>query len=132
VPVDFSYDPTTALLTKHFSGVVTDGDLLLDACVLTDDPRAGKYVLVDLGDVKRSDVSTKGMRQVIKADKAGGATPRPEHVAVVAPTAILYAMVRTYEGLAKAAGAPTRLRVFKTMDDARAWFAELQSGTADE
>jgi hypothetical protein len=121
VPVEFSYNPRMAVLVKRFLGVVTDGDFLLDACVTSEDPRAGRFVLVDLTDVKRADVSARGMRQVIALDKGGTGRPRPERVAVVAPTTVLYALVRTYEGLAKAAGAPTRFRVFKGLDDAQAW-----------
>ena len=129
MPVQFSYDPETAVLVKRFTGVVTDGDLLLDACVASEDPRAGRFILVDLTGVERSEVSAKGMRQVIALDKSGAGRTRPDRVAVVVKTKALYAAVRTYEGLAKAAGAPTRLRIFRELDEAEAWIAEA-SGAA--
>jgi hypothetical protein len=123
MPGDYTYKPKTREQYTRLWGVVTDADILRLAREAAEDPTLGPNTreIVDLREVDRADVTQEGIRAAAEADRAHPEKFSGSRTAIVAEKDAHYGLARMYANLMTAMGAPTQVRVFRTIEEARAW-----------
>ncbi len=121
--VDYTYDDKRNVLYTRFFGVVIDEDLTVQAKKLAADPRIkpGLREIADLSDIEKVQASSSSLGANIDIDRAHSEKLSGMRTAVVAPTDFLFGFARMYELLAELQGSPSKVSVFRTVDEARRW-----------
>ncbi len=117
MPASHRIDPGQHLVVRVFEGVVTDDDLLRDTEALRSAPdyKPEYRQLIDARGVERADVSTQVIRDLARASPGAADARR----AFVAASDLVFGLARMFE--IQRADAPEEVRVFRDMDEARAW-----------
>jgi hypothetical protein len=121
MPVSHRYDPALNTLFFEFSGEVREAELLEVAAKLASDPAIppGHRELVDLTRLEDTDVTAGALRRVAQIYADTDERPEDSRVAIVAPRDLFFGLSRMYEVYRD--GSPLRLRIFRTLPEARAW-----------
>lgn len=130
MPGDYAFNPQTRAQLTRLWGVVTDEDILQIARAVAADPRIGpnSREILDLREVERTDVTRDGIRAAAEVDLGHPGKFVGNRTAIVATRDAHYGMARMYASLTEAMGAPTRVRVFRTVEEAKAWLQALPPG----
>ena len=120
-PIRFELDEKHGVRTAIFSGVITEQGLISAYTALVSDPAFDPAIndLVDLSAVTRLDVTSAGVRRVAQMFDPMNHLQTQNRLAIVAPRDELFGMARMYEILRS--DAPEETRVFRTMEQARAF-----------
>ena len=131
MPGDYAFNPQTREQLTHLWGVVTDEDILQVARAVAEDPRIGpdSREILDLREVERADVTRDGIRAAAEVDLGHPGKFVGSRTAIVATRDAHYGLARMYASLTVAMGAPTRVRVFRTVEEAKAWLQAPPSGS---
>jgi hypothetical protein len=116
------FDPERNLLVVVFDGAIGDEDLLKYArhAVETWRTPSGHDELIDLRGVEDVDgIGGQTLRRVAGMFTRSDRTPERSRVAIVAASDVQYGLARMYQAFRSES--PLDLRVFREMDEARAW-----------
>jgi hypothetical protein len=120
VPIEHRYDAENRTLFIEVSGEITEAELMDGARKLASDPSvpAGHRELVDLSRAQTG-VSPATLRHVAAVFAAADRKPEESQVAIYAPGDLFFGLARMYEAFR--ASSSVRIRIFRTLDEARAW-----------
>lgn len=126
MPVSYDYDEENRYLHTRFWGVVTDDDIVRQARAVAEDVRVkpGTKELVDLSGVEGVEASSQSLRSIVYYDLRGSEKFHGHKTAIYAPEDLPFGMSRIYEALSDVSEAPSRIRVFRTIEEARGWLEE--------
>ena len=126
MPTEHVYDERTRMLTSRFWGTITDADILALAESVASNPRIepGMRELMDLREVERAEVTRQALQSVAAIDRNLADKFRGNRTAIVAVRDAHYGLARMFATLMESAGAPTEVRVFRDVDQARTWLRE--------
>jgi hypothetical protein len=117
MPADYRIDPDARLIRSNATGVVTDDDLRDHQKRLRGDPAFDPRFdqLWDFRAAEVVEVTTAVVHELAGSRSFEAGAKR----ALVAPTDVGFGLARMFQTLHEAA--PEELRVFRTLDDAKAW-----------
>lgn len=122
--IEFDYDRELGARVATFSGTVDDQELLGSYGQLLAsedyDPRLND--LVDMRPVTRLDVSGDAIRELVRAFTPLDPAMTETRLAIVAGSDVVFGMARMYELLRS--DTPEEIRVFRDIDQARAWLKQ--------
>ncbi|MBU0677958.1 MAG: hypothetical protein KJ626_07550 [Verrucomicrobia bacterium] len=123
--ISFTYDPSTRIRTAIYQGVIDDAELLAAYRKVIAEPDFDIYAqdLADLRDVEQLNLSSKGLGQLGLLLSGGGEKPSPDQLtklAIVGTRPDVFGMGRMYE-MATESFLPKETKVFREIDEARAW-----------
>ena len=122
VPVDSVFCPDHPLVATTGSGVVTEEELLAYWQKDYADHRIpwGTPELLDLRAVERFEVTSAGLRKLVAIDvKYAKQQHAPSRLAIVAPSDLLFGMIRMYQILSDSN--PNSIRVFRDLSGVEEW-----------
>ncbi len=124
--VAYEYDEEAKYLLTRFWGVVTDADVERQARAVAEDERIGPGTkeLVDLSGVQDVEASSQSLRSIVFYDLTHSEKFRGHKTAIFAPEDLPFGMSRIYEALSEVSDAPSEVRVFRTIEEAREWLDE--------
>jgi hypothetical protein len=127
MPAEHRFDETRRMMTTRFWGVIGDEDLLGMARMIAEDPRIGPGTreLLDLREVERADIARETLRAVADIDRAHPDKFKGNRTAIVATRDAHYGLAKMYSHLMAVMGAPTDVRVFRTIEEAQAWLEQV-------
>ena len=113
----YKIDKDLGVVYSTASGVATDGDLLAHQYQLSHDPDFQPYFrqLLDAREITSLNVTPEGIRALIAGNPWGNGARR----ALVAADETTFGMARMFE--LSRPNPQDEFRVFRTMDEARAW-----------
>jgi hypothetical protein len=119
--ISYRYDPDSRTVYIELSGELPEAALVDAARKMSSDPAIPPEhrELVDLRGLVATDVTPAALRQVARIFAATDTRPERSRVAIVAPGDLFFGLSRMYEAYRDASGLP--LRVFRTLEEARAW-----------
>lgn len=121
--VRYTYDEKENFILTTFSGILTDEDLETQAKAVAADPRVrpGAREIVDLRAVEQVEASTESIGFIIVMDKEHRDKFEGMKTAIVAPRDLLFGLSKIFEVLSEVENAPSTVKVFRTMPEARNW-----------
>lgn len=121
VPILHRYDPALRTLFLEFRGEVGEAELVETAAKLASDGAVppGHRELVDLSRLEQTDVTPGALRRVARIYADTDQRPEDSQVAIVAPGDLFFGLSRMYEAYRDGSG--LRMRIFRSLDEARAW-----------
>jgi hypothetical protein len=119
--ITYRYDPESRTVYIDVAGEVPEAELVDAAHKVSSDPAIppGHRELVDLRDLRSTNVTPAALRQVARIFAATDTRPEESRVAIVASADLAFGLSRMYEAYRDSSGLP--LRVFRTLEEARAW-----------
>jgi hypothetical protein len=125
MPAEYEYDSERNLITARFLDVVTDEELRDLAIAIADDTRItpGAREIVDLRKIGKVKVTATGLRHVAAMDKRNFERIGGQIIAVVAPTELLFGMVRMYQMISELNRSPSTVKAFREYDAAWEWLS---------
>lgn len=120
MPASFTIDHERRLVLSRAWGVVEDGDLQANQREVAADPRfePGYSQLYDFSEVTEVRATNEGVRGLVRTSVFA----RDSRRAIVAPSDIVFGMVRMYELTGDLD--PRVFRVFRNIGEAMAWLEE--------
>jgi len=122
MPVHDRFDAEANLLIVTFEGTLGDEDLLqyVRHALERSEVPPGRNELIDLSRVEAgAEISSQVVRRVADRFNRADRAREGSRVAIIATTDVHYGLSRMYQAFRSEA--PVDLRVFRTMDEARAW-----------
>lgn len=118
MPITYDLDPDADLLTSVFTGNVSPREILdfYDELRASPDFRPGIRQIAEFR-VLESNWSPADMKEVVVREPFGPGA----HRAFVGPADLIYGLSRMYSSLAETMGEGGTIRVFRTVEEARAW-----------
>ena len=115
------WDAERNVLFVTFEGSLADEDLVKYAHQATGDANipSGHDELVDLRGAEEGNVNSHTLQQIADLFTRGDKSPEQSRVAIVAERDIAYGLSRMYQAFRS--DSPLDLRVFREMNEARAW-----------
>jgi len=123
MPIEYAYDEKANVLYTRFFGVVTDDDLRNQARAVAEDGRVRPEVreLVDLSEIEKVEASPDTFDDIIVVERAHGQKFLGMRTAIFAPTDLLYGYSRMFQSMADLREAPSTVKTFRTLQEARDW-----------
>jgi hypothetical protein len=115
------FDAERNVLFVSFEGLISDEDLVKYAQRIATSPAIppGHGELVDLRRVEVGEVHSHTLRRIAELFAGADRTPERSRVAIVASDDVAYGLSRMYQAFRSES--PLDLRVFRAMNEARAW-----------
>ena len=128
MPSEYRWDEPLRIIRTRFWGHVTNEDLIMQAMAVYGNPRLGPPLgeLVDLSEVKSTEVTINALRKVVQIDIGHSERFEGLSTAIVAPTDELRSMAQAFATLSEVYDSPTSVRIFGTHDQAEQWLAALR------
>ncbi len=126
MPGSYKYDPATRFLDAHFSGVVTEADILDTTRAIAEDQRVGPDAreLVDISELERLDAPLQTLLTVVTIKCSHRDKFEGHAIAIVAPSSSQSKLADIFGRGSSVADSPLKVRVFQTRDEAVAWLEE--------
>lgn len=122
MPARDHFDAERNLLLVVFDGTIADEDLLKYArqAIETSRSSGGHDELIDLRAIEDAgQIESRTLRRVADLFTSSDRTPEQSRVAIVATSDVQYGLARMYQAFRSES--PLDLRVFREMEEARAW-----------
>jgi hypothetical protein len=125
MPAEHRFDESTRLMTTRLWGDISDDDILGLARTIAEDPNIGPGTreILDLREVERATVTRDALRAAADINLSHPDKFKGNRTAIVATRDAHYGLAKMYSHLMAAMEAPTRVRVFRTIEEAREWLS---------
>ena len=127
MPIRFSIDPAKELVLTSVSGSILESDPLdyLASVIAHPDYRPGYRALIECRDVRVGSVTPTAIRRLATFTRDVESQLAGSRVALVAPQAAVFGLLRMYQLLRDP---PYALAVFRERSEAEAWLTEAGPG----
>jgi len=124
--IESRVDKARRIIISEATGALTDEDVLRYTEWVRSDPALREFdMLMDLRAVAKVEVTPEGLRESALLIPSASEAEERYRIAIVAGSDLVYGMARMYEMLRE--GAVGEVRIFRDMEEAKAWLW-LQGG----
>jgi hypothetical protein len=129
MPADYRWDGESRIIYTRLWGHVTNEDIVHHSLNVVANPAvcAPLQELIDCTEVESTSATSDGLRDIVLIDVANKDRFRGQRTAIVAPTDEFFSMARTFATLSEVHGSPHRIRIFRTMEEAKDWLGSPDS-----